>query len=306
MGTDGDAPVGTGANTHRAPSLRRTSVAVSIVLALDTLASITTAILLARVLGAAGLGLYAIGIAVGRLPTPLLQFGFPVLATREINRGRATGDLPLVRGVMTYAWIVVIGICVLYAGLAWALSPLVVQALPESMHTVAAMGVFLTPLVALTNLGAGCLQGWQRISTAAIGSSLGQSGLLILFLALTIWLAPGWLTPERAVQASVLVTIINLAIMLVILARLAVPKLSAARAIYRAKEWTASAARLAAAGGLLIFEQHALVLILGVLAGETQGRVLPNCSTRRLGRQSRPQHRCAHNRPQPQRRPCHR
>lgn len=248
----------------------RLSLGVSGILALDVLASVAVAIVLARNLGVTGLGLYSIGIAAGRILTPVVQLGLPVLLAREFARAEALGDRHTLGGLVRFAAATLAALTAGFAVLCVIAWPLIDRAVPEAVRAVLLPGLLLTPLAALVSVAGGVLQGFRRVAASAVATTLAQNATMLGLALTAIAFAPGWLTPGRAVwlnAAAVAATLAGAAAFLL-------PRLAGAwrcaRPVYRTRAWMQSAVRFAMAGGLVTAEQHALILVLGVAANEAQ------------------------------------
>lgn len=251
-------------------ALIRSSLGVSGILALDVCLSIAVAIVLARSLGVAGLGIYSVGIAVGQLLTPLLQVGLPKLLAREINHGDARGDLPVIRGVVQFAVAVFLGLSAVFGLAAYLGWPLIATRLPTAYAHAILGGLFLTPVVSLANICVGGLQGWHKVVAATVTTAVLRSGSILIMLAAVLIMAPGWLTPGRAVGLNVAASALALVISATLLLAHTFQRLAGVQASYSVAVWRGRMIRFAAASGLMIAEQQALTFILATFASETQ------------------------------------
>jgi O-antigen/teichoic acid export membrane protein len=243
---------------------------VSGILALDVCINIVVAIALARSLGVAGLGVYSVGIAVGQFLTPLLQLGLPKLLAREINRGNARGELQVIRGVMQFAFTLSLGFSLVFAMAAYLGWPIIALRLPTAYAPAIFGGLLLTPLVALTNICGGALQGWHKVGAAAASTTALRGGLMLMMLAIALTLTPGWLTPGRAVWLSVAAQALTLALTATFLLAHTLQRIGGAQPSYRIAAWRRSMVKFAAASGLMIIEQQTLTFVLATFASETQ------------------------------------
>ena len=251
-------------------TLTRSILGVSGILALDVCLSIAVAIVLARSLGVAGLGIYSVGVAVGRLLTPLVQLGLPNLLAREINHGDARGELPVIRGVVQFAIAVSLGFSAVFGVAAYLGWPLIAAHLSAAYaHTILG-GLFLTPMVALANVCSGGLQGWHRVSAAATCKTAFPSGAMLMMLLAALALAPGWLTPERAIGLSVAAYALALALAATLFLTHTLQRIGVAQPSYSIAAWRSSMIRFTAASGLTIAQQQVFVFVLSMFATETQ------------------------------------
>ena len=232
----------------------KSSLSVSGVLALDVCLSLAVAIGLARTLGAAGLGVYSVGLAVGLFLTPLLEAGLPMLLTREINHRNARGDLTAIRGVLQFAFAVSFGLCTTFGAVAYFSWPHIAAQVPSAYSQAILGGIFSAPTVALANLCSGGLQGWHKVGAANTCSTALRSGAMLCLLAIILVLAPGWLTPGRAVWLNVAASGIALLVAATLLMAYALKRLASVRAFYSVVAWRGSMIRFTSISGLMIAE----------------------------------------------------
>ncbi|MEK6216160.1 MAG: oligosaccharide flippase family protein, partial [Boseongicola sp.] len=239
-------------------------------LALDVCLSISVAIVLARSLGAAGLGIYSVGVAVGLFMTPLLQAGIPLLLTREINNGNARGELPAIRGVMQFAFMISTGLSTIFGSVAYFAWPHIAAHMPSAYSHAILAGLFSAPAVALANIFRGGLQGWHKVGTAITTGTALRSGTMLILLAIALIFVPGWLTPGRAVWLNVAASATAFVIAATLLMTHTLRHLTRVRAAYSIAAWRGSMIRFTAVNGLMIAEQQALTFILATFASEAQ------------------------------------
>jgi O-antigen/teichoic acid export membrane protein len=225
---------------------------------------------LARNLGASGLGIYSVGLAVGLFLTKLLQVGLPRLLAREINHASALGESGKIRGVMQFAMLVFIGFSTIFGLAVYVGWPFIAAWLP-SMYLHAVLGGLVSaPIVALSNICSGGLQGWHKVGLAAVSETALRSGLMLMLLIATLITMPGWLTPGRAVGLNVAAAAFALAIAAALLLRHSFQRILGARASYSVAAWSGSMVRFTAAGGLMAAEQQMLTFILAIFASDSQ------------------------------------
>lgn len=251
-------------------ALIRSTIGVSGILGLDVCLSLAVAIVLARSLGAAGLGVYSVGLALGLFLTPLLEVGLPMLLTREINHGNARGELPAIRGVLQFAVVVSVGLSTAYGVVAYLGWSLFAAQLPAVYYHTILGGLFSAPAVALANICSGGLQGWHKVGAAATTSTALRSGAMLIFLTIVLILMPGWLTPGRAVWLNVTASAITFAVAATLLMAHAFRRLAGVQASYNIAAWRGSMIKFTAISGLMSAEQQALTFILATFASETQ------------------------------------
>jgi len=135
-------------------------------------------VILARILGPREYGIYAYAFAVVQLLVLVAQAGLPTLVMRETARGIAREEFALVKGLWRWATGVVLGVS---SGII-LIGSIVLQATAKDAtwgvkEWTLFWGLFLVPVVALSNVWAGALRGLQKI----VSGLLVESYLRIAF-----------------------------------------------------------------------------------------------------------------------------
>ncbi len=145
------------------------------------------ATVLARTLGPTEYGAYSFALAIIMLCTIPAQVGIPQLLVRETAKTYADGDWGRMRGLWRWSnWVVVIfsilipAIVVLVIFLGGFHFELKVGRVSNLL-----LGLFLIPLIALSNVRAACLQGLRRVVQGQLSESVLRPGILLVTLLLT-------------------------------------------------------------------------------------------------------------------------
>jgi len=226
---------------------------------------LVTAVLLARALGAAGLGAYSLGLAVSVLAGLAVECGLPGLVTREIALAGEAGALPAARAALGFAGAVILGASALVLPLAIGIGDVLAPGLgPAPGLLPLALG--LIPVNALANAIGGALAGRHRVVAGHLGPKLIRPGLFAFGLAAAMLLAPGWLSPTRAMGLQLAASAAGLGFALVQLGRhfSGLTAATGARIPWRA--WGAATVRLGLINGLRLAEPQILLLLTGLLA----------------------------------------
>lgn len=225
------------------------------------------AVVLARVLGPEGYGVYAFALAILMLIAIPAQVGIPQLAVRETAKAQANQDWGLMRGLWRWGNISVAVFSTL--GVVAASAVIFLLETRETDRTVTiSIGIALIPLIALTNVRAACLRGLRMVV-------LGQLPEIILRPALLLILLGGWtmilrntpaLTASGAMAMQVFASLATLLIASLMLGK-AQPEGVKSRPSprYEAVAWRKAVIPLAMIGGLQLINQHADLIILGLL-----------------------------------------
>jgi O-antigen/teichoic acid export membrane protein len=261
-GVIGEAPP---ALTTAKARLARGAARAFIVTSAGTGLAFLSQLVLARVLGASGYGIYAYVMAWVIVLALGATLGFHTAMLRFVSAYRECGEWPLLRGVLRYSAlrVGVAGLAIggVAAGFVIALGD---HLAPELARTFL-VGCAIVPLLGLLQVEAAVVRGLGGVISALAPQTLVRQALLLPIV--TIWgLVLAWpLPPHGAMAAMLLATAVGLGAVCWARHRLRPAELTSATVAYRAREWrrTAAAFLLMAAVGALLARSD--LLILGAL-----------------------------------------
>lgn len=223
------------------------------------------AILLARLLGAPGYGVYAFVFALASLISVLTRMGVPSLVVRETARGEANGDWASVRGVWRWANAIALGLSllVLAAGmlvlwLGWVTQ----QPLRETLF----VGFWLVPLLALVAIRSASLRGLRHVLAGIVPEQVLRPGLMvILLLVVMMWPGAG-ISPAGAIGLMLVCALIAFLVGAGLLRQYRPVAVMTARPIMYGRAWFRAAWPMALTQGFEQLNRYADVILLGLLA----------------------------------------
>ncbi|MDF1820578.1 MAG: oligosaccharide flippase family protein [Alcanivoracaceae bacterium] len=231
-----------------------------------TLLGFANAILLARLLGVEGYGFYAAVVAMLNLLVIPSQFGFPVLATREIARADTAQDMSMLRGVMGGSFRLVLLFSMVTVTLT-CLS-LIYLPVPESLRRpeVIWLVAALVPLAAATALLVAWLRGIGNVVLAMVPEQVVKPlGLLTVLSAFFLLGRSGEIDALDALSFYFLATMAALLVALYHCARRLRPRIAGARPQTSYKAWLLASVPIGLSGALQIMNGQADLLLLGAL-----------------------------------------
>ena len=176
-----------GAGRATRTELSRVAAGSGATLAAFTLIGLFTNVLLARLLAPEGLGIYASAFALANVLAVLASAGVATTLARMLPTYRSQQDPLHARGCLIWAFAHAAAVSMVLAGLVSVMTPLLSQAEHRSASLLAAL---LVPLMALSRLQQGALQGMERVVSAQIPERLIRPTafalLLLLWPALTL------------------------------------------------------------------------------------------------------------------------
>jgi O-antigen/teichoic acid export membrane protein len=228
---------------------------------------VATAVFLARQLGPAGLGVYALAIAAVALAALPIELGFPAMVTREAARAHAQGDSASVAALLAFASRMILAFSAVIALGAVALWAVLRDTLPpEQVNTLLAT-LAIPPLVALANVRAAVLRSLRKPLLGTAADALVRPCGFLLLLAAASVIAPGWLSPARAAALNSASAGLALIFAMAALARHAPAHAKSAEARedapYSPRVWLMSAFSLGLLRGVRIAQPQILLLTLG-------------------------------------------
>jgi O-antigen/teichoic acid export membrane protein len=218
--------------------------------------------LLVRLLGAAGYGVYAYIYALITVLSIPSQFGLPPLALRETAKGMAREDAALVRGIWVWAGrfvgVTSLGLALL-AGLAiWLFH----ERFSGTYLTTFAWALLLVPLVALGNLRGAALRGLHRVVQGQLPESLVQPGVLVLLLGGVLLVGLSF-SPAQAMALQAAAAAVAFGVGAWLLIRATPAEVRRVYPRFENRLWLQSVLPLAFIGGMYLINKNASIVILG-------------------------------------------
>lgn len=221
-----------------------------------------TTILLARILGSEGYGIYVFAYAIIALLAIPVQAGLPMLVLRETAKFDSMLDFAQMKGLWKWASLIA-----LFGGVTAVFFSATVAALLFGYQEKAFLvGLALIPLVALSELRSAALKGLGHVIHGQFPDLVLRPVLLAVFLiAATFVLAD--VRPETAMTLHVVVAIISFTVGATILFVLAPDGLSGVQGnIGHWRLWLASIIPMGTSSAIQVLNANVGAVLLGVLS----------------------------------------
>lgn len=254
-----------GIATARRNRLIRSGVGVGGLTGAELVLGLATGVLLARSLGAGGLGTYSLTLAAVMLAGLLVEFGLPTLVMREIAHHDSKMEAGAVKGVLIFAIVVIVLMSVVIMPLAFVLGDMLAPRLDEAESLILPIALILIPVSALCNTFGAALSGMQRVVMGSISQKLLRPGVFAIALVAVSVLEPGWLTPARAMALQLAASVAALAFSGFVFLRCFSGMLGRLRARIFWRTWGLSMLRLGLTNGIRLAEGQILLLMTGAL-----------------------------------------
>jgi O-antigen/teichoic acid export membrane protein len=169
-------------------------------------------VVLARMLGASGLGVYTYALAWMLLLMVPAMLGMDQLVVREIAASSARTEWGRVRGILRKATKVVSLASLAIVLIAGIVSEAAAQRTNTQVHVTFLVALALLPLITLTRVRQCAMQGLHRVALGTLPEMVVQPAVLIAFLGITYWLGGGLLSAPRAMGLNLAACVIAFSI----------------------------------------------------------------------------------------------
>lgn len=232
-----------------------------------TILAFGTTVLLARVLGADGYGVFAWIMAwTGLLAIPA-SLGLDRLAIREVAARGATGDWGEARGVLQWSAWTVAGSSVLLAGIVFAAVWFIWNPSDPDLRAVFPLVFASLPFVVLTSLGHAGMRGLNHVVAAQIPENLVRPGLFVLLVLGATLLLPRDPVPADAALLYLVASVTGMVVAGWMLRRRIRPEMKAARSVYTPRAWIRASVPMMLVIGLAVLTSRTDTIMLGAIAG---------------------------------------
>jgi O-antigen/teichoic acid export membrane protein len=239
---------------------------VTIVVILNRILMLSLSVILARALGAEGLGVYAYAMAIVTLLSLLSMAGMPPMLVREIAAYNARKDWPFLKGLIgrSRVWVFIVSVAITSIATAgiWIFG--------DRFHSVQSqvllLGFALAVIESLSKLNTAVLRGLRYIVSGVMLKSLARPLLATTVLLIFFLMYPELLTPKIVMAVQLVAGALGLFVSFVILKRAKPSPLSSVIAKFQTRTWIVSAFPFVMLGGVGFINKQTDILMLGVLA----------------------------------------
>lgn len=179
---------------------------------------VLSGVLLARVLGAAGLGVYAFTLSSVTLGLLVCEFGMRSLHVREVAASLAQRRWDRLRSLLTFGPLIIFGAGAL-AGAAAAIAIAVQPDLPASTRQTYLLACALLPCLALMRILISQSVGFGLVLQSQVLELLLYPGVVACGVGLVFLAQAGRLEPQVAMACQVVATVLTAAVLLMLLER---------------------------------------------------------------------------------------
>lgn len=223
-------------------------------------------IILARMLGPEGYGVYAYAFAIMGLLSVVAEAGVPTLLMREVSAAGAREQWGLLRGALHRAgqFVVLASITVslVGGGVMWS----VADSLPKEVLYTTALMLLLLPVSALCKTVAYSMMGMHRVVIGQALEMLVRPLLVLIIITLVFFFWPALRQPYIAMSAQLVVALVVLLVGALLLFRFLPIESRKVIPEYQNRQWLKSALPFTLIGGAGIINNQADIIMLGWFA----------------------------------------
>lgn len=225
-----------------------------------------TSVVLARTLGNAAYGTYALGFAWASLLMVPAILGLDRFLVRGIATYEVHEEWGLARGLLRRANEVVLLVSLSLGGIACLVA---VAWLSPSLRVPFAIAMALVPITSLTLLRQGAMQAFGRIVTGQLPEFLIRPVLILAAVGVLAVVDRGGLTATSAILIAVIATGVACAVGAQQLRRALPAALRAAKPEYKTREWLTASLPMMFIGGIWLANAYTGTVVVGALAGRS-------------------------------------
>ncbi|MCO1600969.1 flippase [Desulfosporosinus nitroreducens] len=244
-------------------NLLRASIASIALKLFYTIATLAINIILARIMGAEGYGIYSYALALTTIIAIPAQIGLPTLLTRNIAAYQIKEQWGLMRGILRFSNEVVILISLVFVFIAgvWAY----MGHYDVVRTTTFAWALLLVPLIALGSLRGATLCGLRRVFWGQLPDQLILPGVFLVFILIGLFKKIN-ISPSMAITMQVIAAFLAFIIGSWFLLRFLPVKAKEILPEYDKRTWIRSILPLSFLAGMQIINNQTGIVMLGIFA----------------------------------------
>jgi O-antigen/teichoic acid export membrane protein len=234
------------------------------------LLSFLISIVLARILGTKGYGIYGYIFAIVSVLTIPAEFGLSTLVMRETSKNIVLGNFESIKGIWTWSVKIVLIITLIIFISAFIFYFLWGNQFDLIYKTTFLMGILIVPLLALSNLRSAALRGLKRVVLGQIVESVIRPGSFLLIIFFIVFIYSKNLSPDLAMGIQTLSVGLSFGVGTILLKYSQPKELKQVEAVCKSKIWLSSTFTLALVNGISLLNKWINIIILGLFVSSSQ------------------------------------
>ncbi|PKO05980.1 MAG: flippase [Chloroflexi bacterium HGW-Chloroflexi-3] len=234
------------------------------------LLSFLISIVLARILGTRGYGIYGYIFAIVSVLAIPAEFGLSTLVMRETSKNIVLGNFGSIKGIWAWSVKIVLIITLIIFISAFIFYFLWGNQFNIIYKTTFLWGILIVPLLALSNLRSAALRGLKRVVLGQIVESVIRPGSFLLIIFFIVFINSKNLSPDLAMGIQTLSVGLSFGVGTILLIYSQPKELKQVEAIYKSKIWLSSTFTLALVNGISLLNKWINLIILGLFVSSSQ------------------------------------
>ncbi len=220
---------------------------------------------LARLLGAEGLGTYFYALSLTKLISVIGVPSLRGLVIQRVAAYRSSEDWSLTRGFLRCMRQAGLIVAMTFAACAALIAWIFVGDSASDMQITFFVAILMLPFLALLHLGVATLEGLNHVTLSQV-PLLAVRPILFMAILLGLFFALGAeRTPAVAMAAQLLGTLLAMLLALYLVRQRIPHEIRSAAPAYETKQWSRGAVPFLITGALIVVNQQAGILLLGAL-----------------------------------------
>lgn len=232
--------------------------------AFEAILSFLSSVILARLLGASGLGIFAFASALIQLLLLASTLGFPQLVVREVAANVVQSAWGKIRGLLRWVSLVTFVASIHIALIALFLSWFFVGGKNQDyLHTLW-IALLLLPIRVAMTTPASMLKGLRHVIVSQIPLMVAKPLVFFISLLIAFFFLKDRLSPQVAMFIQVIAFGFSLLLVTILSNQLKPDALRCTKPVYEVKKWITSALPLLLIGGIGIIHKQTDIVMLGI------------------------------------------
>jgi O-antigen/teichoic acid export membrane protein len=233
--------------------------------------SFILSVILARMLGAEGFGIYSFVFSLLVFLSIPIQAGFPNLVVRETAKSFSIKDWPLIKGLSLWVFKLISIYVVSLASLVALLYLLGIDWLEKDRLDVFFIGFLLIALIPVLLVQNAVIRGLGRVVLGVVPDSILRPGFTILIIALVFLVSNESLTPSLAILSYVVSVMFSIIVSGIIVWKLTPKENRNINALNQeVGKWKTAVYPLTVVGGLQLMYGYIDIIILGIFQSNAE------------------------------------
>lgn len=221
-------------------------------------------IVLARGLGPEGFGTYTYAMSWVLMFSMIQRSGLAILLVREVAVYNSQQQFENLNGVVFRGWQVTFGICAMAAILLAGICEALVCFRNDPQFRLIHLTLPLLPLIGATSIMEAVTRGFGKVLAGQLGEFIVRHAVhLIVFLTLSLGILPWAASPQTAIGAAIIGSLVALILSFAIYKTVYRPQITKKKE-YDDKRWAKSLALLTSSTGISAINGYIAIVIVGI------------------------------------------